>query len=146
MKLNKILKEAQKVQAKLAKIQEELAERTVEASSGGGMVTVVVNGKMELVDIKIEKDIVSKVDLVYCDVAQPDQTEIAAYNSDIFLKSNGKLLLAIKSRSIDVTKAPAEIYRQEAKYLKKRGYEIIDIIDLEPYEKDHAMIYALKRK
>ncbi len=63
MKLNKILKEAQKVQAKLAKIQEELAERTVEASSGGGMVTVVVNGKMELVDIKIEKDIVNPDDI-----------------------------------------------------------------------------------
>lgn len=91
-------------------------------------------------------DIVDKVDLVYCDVAQPDQTEIAAYNSDIFLKQNGKMLLAVKSRSIDVTKSPSEIYKQEAKYLEKRGYNIINIINLEPYEKDHAMIYSIKRK
>jgi len=90
-------------------------------------------------------DIVDKVDLVYCDVAQPDQTEIAAHNSDIFLKKNGILLLAIKSRSIDVTRKPSEIYKQEARYLEKRGYKINEIINLEPYEKDHAMIYAVKR-
>jgi len=92
------------------------------------------------------QDIVETVDLVYCDVAQPDQTEIAAYNCDIFLKKGGKLLLAVKSRSIDVTKDPNVIYRQEANYLRKRGYKVKQIIDLEPYEKDHAMIYALKEK
>ena len=92
------------------------------------------------------QDIVETVDLVYCDVAQPDQTEIAAYNCDIFLKRGGKLLLAVKSRSIDVTKDPNVIYRQEANYLRKRGYKVKQIINLEPYEKDHAMIYALKEK
>ena len=63
MKLNKLLKEMQKVQAKIAEIQEKLSEKTVEASSGGGMVTVVVNGNLEVVEIKIEKDIVNPDDI-----------------------------------------------------------------------------------
>lgn len=92
------------------------------------------------------QEIVEIVDLVYCDVAQPDQTEIAAHNSDIFLKKNGKLLLAVKSRSIDVTKEPKVIYQEEADYLSKRGYRVKQIIDLEPYEKDHCMIFAVKSK
>jgi len=92
------------------------------------------------------QDIVETVDLVYCDVAQPDETEIAAYNCDLFLREGGKLLLAVKSRSIDVTKEPEEIYKDSADYLRKRGYEVRQVIDLEPYEKDHAMIYAIKVK
>jgi fibrillarin-like pre-rRNA processing protein len=94
---------------------------------------------------KLYSDVVDKVDLLYCDIAQPDQTEIAAYNSDIFLKKGGKMLLAVKSRSIDVTREPRDIYMEEAKYLDKRGFNIINVIDLDPYEKDHAMIYAIKK-
>ncbi|MEM1714122.1 MAG: fibrillarin-like rRNA/tRNA 2'-O-methyltransferase, partial [Desulfurococcaceae archaeon] len=46
------------------------------------------------------------------------------------------------ARSIDVTKEPSEIYRREVNTLKERGFEIIDVVHLEPYDKDHAMIYA----
>jgi len=83
------------------------------------------------------------VDTVYCDVAQPDQTKIAADNAEIFLKKGGKLFLAIKARSIDATRPPKEIYSGEAEYLKSRGFKIIKVVDLEPFEKDHAMIYAV---
>jgi len=83
------------------------------------------------------------VQAVYCDVAQPDQTKIAADNAEVFLAKGGKLFLAIKARSIDTTKSPSEIYKQEANYLRKRGFDVKEIIDLEPYEKDHAMIYAV---
>lgn len=58
-----ILKQAQQMQAKMLKLQEELATRTVEASAGGGMVTAVVNGKHELVSLKIEKDVVNADDV-----------------------------------------------------------------------------------
>ncbi len=58
-----ILKQAQQMQAKMLKLQEELAARTVEASAGGGMVTAVVNGKHELVSLKIEKDVVNADDV-----------------------------------------------------------------------------------
>ncbi len=58
-----IIKQAQQMQAKMARLQEELAQRTVEASAGGGMVTAVVNGRNELISIKIEKDVVNPEDV-----------------------------------------------------------------------------------
>lgn len=58
-----IIKQAQQMQAKMARLQEELAQRTVEASSGGGMVTAVVNGRNELISLKIEKDVVNSEDV-----------------------------------------------------------------------------------
>lgn len=59
----KIMKQAQQVQARMMKLQEELAQKTVEASAGGGMVTAVVNGRFEIVSLKIEKDVVSSDDV-----------------------------------------------------------------------------------
>ncbi len=61
--LGDIMKQAQKMQQELLRIQEELATKTVEASSGGGMVTVVVSGRLELMSIKIEKDVVDPTDI-----------------------------------------------------------------------------------
>jgi DNA-binding YbaB/EbfC family protein len=58
-----MLKQAQKIQAQLAKIQEEMAGKTIEASSGGGMVSVVVNGKQEVISIKIEREVVNPEDI-----------------------------------------------------------------------------------
>ena len=58
-----IIKQAQQMQAKMARLQEELAQKTVEASAGGGMVTAVVNGKNELISLKIEKDVVNPDDV-----------------------------------------------------------------------------------
>lgn len=58
-----ILRQAQQMQERLSKLQEELAGRTVEASAGGGMVTVVVNGKQEVVSVRIEKEVVSRDDV-----------------------------------------------------------------------------------
>jgi hypothetical protein len=61
--IRKILKEAQKMQEKMAKIQEELASKEVEATSGGGMVKVQMNGAQELVSIKIDKEVVNPDDI-----------------------------------------------------------------------------------
>ena len=61
--LGKFLKEAQKMQSRINKIQEELALRKIEATSGGGMVKVEVNGMQELVSIKIEKEVVDPEDV-----------------------------------------------------------------------------------
>lgn len=93
------------------------------------------------------RHIVEMVDGIYADIAQPEQASIVADNADFFLKDGGYLLLAIKARSIDVTKEPSEIYKREINTLKERGFEIIDVVHLEPYDKDHAMVYArYKRK
>ncbi len=85
---------------------------------------------------------IEKVDVVYCDVAQPDETEIVIRNCKEFLKPKGYLMLAIKSRSIDVTKPPKEIYKNEIKKLKKSGFKIVDWKTLDPLEKAHAFIIA----
>ena len=58
-----IMKEAQKLQAQMAAMQEEVAKKRVEATAGGGMVTVEANGKQELTAIKIDPEVVSKDDV-----------------------------------------------------------------------------------
>jgi fibrillarin-like pre-rRNA processing protein len=85
-----------------------------------------------------------KVDVIYCDVAQPEQAKLLADNADVLLKKDGWILLAVKAPSIDVTKNPQSIYKQEEKVLKRRGYKIKNIINLEPYDKSHAMILGQK--
>jgi len=87
---------------------------------------------------------VEMVDIVYCDLAQPDEIEIAIRNSNIFLKKNGYLMIAIKARSIDVTKDPKEIFEDSIKKLKNSGFEIKEVIILEPYEEGHAMVISQK--
>ena len=83
----------------------------------------------------------SKVDIVYVDIAQPDQTNIAIENCKMYLKPNGYLFLVIKARSIDVTKDPKYIVNLEVKKLES-GFNIKQVIDLKPYDKDHAMVIA----
>lgn len=61
--LGDMMREAQKMQAQMQKMQEEAKLKTVEATAGGGMVTVVANGGGELVSIKIEKDVVNPDDV-----------------------------------------------------------------------------------
>ena len=60
--LGQIMQQAKKMQERLVKIQEELAEKTIEGQSGGGMVTCVVNGKQELVSLKIADEIWAEKD------------------------------------------------------------------------------------
>ncbi len=61
--LGDIMREAQKLQAEMQRMQAEAKTKTVEASAGGGMVTVVANGGGEIVSIKIEKDVVNPDDV-----------------------------------------------------------------------------------
>ena len=83
----------------------------------------------------------NKMDIVYSDIAQPDQTEIAISNCKLYLKNNGYLFLVIKTRSIDVTQPPKKIIEDELKKLRT-NFQILQQIDLYPYDKDHAMIIA----
>jgi len=83
-----------------------------------------------------------KVDVVYVDIAQPDQTDIAINNCKMYLKSNGYLFLVIKTRSIDVTKDPNKVISNEIKKLESL-FEIKQIINLQPYDKDHAIVIAV---
>lgn len=58
-----LMKQAQKMQDRILKVQEEMAEKTIEASAGGGMVTVIANGRQEIVSIKVEKEVVDPDDV-----------------------------------------------------------------------------------
>ncbi len=88
--------------------------------------------------------ITGKVDDIYCDVAQPEQAKILADNADLLLKPKGWVMFAVKSQSIDVTKTPEAVYQQESRVLRKRGFSIEETVQLEPYDKAHAMIVAHK--
>ncbi len=104
-------------------------------SARGNMVPIHKDARLMGYDIE-------KVDIVYCDIAQPDQTPVAIRNVREYLKPNGYLFLVIKSRSIDVVKSPRAVYEQEADKLKDEGFRTIDSKVLDPFEKDHALILS----
>jgi len=84
------------------------------------------------------------VDVVYMDIAQREQAEIFLKNVEIFLKKGGFCLLAVKARSIDVTKKPGVIFKEVRKKLEEKLI-IVDYKTLEPFEMDHAMFVCKKR-
>lgn len=86
------------------------------------------------------KALVSPVDVVYSDVAQPEQAKILADNADVFLKPDGSAIMAIKSRSVDVTMEPVDVYKQEIEVLRKRHFKLVQTVRLEPYDRDHALV------
>ena len=90
------------------------------------------------------KDNICEVDVVYQDVAQKNQAEIFLKNCDMFLKKGGFALLAVKSRSIDVTKNPKDIYNLVLDQLKTAKLKIIETKEIGPYEKDHLFIVCQK--
>ena len=61
--MSKLMKQAQQLQTKMAQLQEELGEKTIEATSGGGMVKVVANGKQQILSIQVEKEVVDPEDV-----------------------------------------------------------------------------------
>lgn len=85
---------------------------------------------------------IKAVDIVYIDIAQPAQAKILADNADYFIKKGGHVMLVIKAMSIDVTKEPSETFKQEINALKERGFEVLDVVHLEPYDVAHAMVVA----
>ncbi len=60
--MGQLMKQAQQLQSKMAQLQEEVGNRTVEASAGGGMVTVVANGRQEIVSIQIDQEVIDPDD------------------------------------------------------------------------------------
>ncbi|TYR78157.1 YbaB/EbfC family nucleoid-associated protein [Priestia megaterium] len=61
--MQKMMKQMQKMQKDMQKAQEELAEKTIEGTAGGGMVTVIVNGQKEVIDVKIKEEVVDPEDI-----------------------------------------------------------------------------------
>ena len=87
--------------------------------------------------------LVEEVDVIYQDVAQSEQAEILVRNLPL-MKKNGVCMLCIKARSIDVTKDPKAIFKQEIAVLEKDA-EIREVIDIGNFEKDHSFVVGIKR-
>jgi fibrillarin-like pre-rRNA processing protein len=88
--------------------------------------------------------IYGNIKVVYSDVAQPDQTEIAISNCKLYLESQGLLFLVVKASSIDALKSKKEVFQDQVKILESSVFSVLEQIDLEPYDKNHAMIVAMK--
>lgn len=89
------------------------------------------------------RDKITSVDIIYQDIAQRNQIDIFLKNVDAFLKKGGHCIIAVKSRSIDVTKKPKEIFKDVREKLEKH-LKVVDSRNLSPYQKDH-MIYFCKK-
>jgi len=82
----------------------------------------------------------STIDIVYQDVAQPNQARILLENLSTFCSMGGYGMITIKARSIDSTSGTDEVYNKEISELVAGGTEIIDNVNLDPLEKDHRFI------
>ncbi|WP_297436713.1 fibrillarin-like rRNA/tRNA 2'-O-methyltransferase [Thermococcus sp.] len=87
--------------------------------------------------------LVTKVDVIFEDVAQPTQAKILIDNARAYLRSGGYGMISVKSRSIDVTKEPEQVFREVEKELGEY-FEVLERLSLEPYEKDHALFVVRK--
>ncbi|MFH2028371.1 MAG: fibrillarin-like rRNA/tRNA 2'-O-methyltransferase [Nanoarchaeota archaeon] len=90
------------------------------------------------------QDKVSEVDIVYQDISQKNQVEIFLKNTKMYLKKGGYALLAIKARSVDITRHPRLIFNDARQKLEKEMI-IIDSRVLDPFELDHIM-FVCKNK
>ncbi|EPS41270.1 hypothetical protein H072_4809 [Dactylellina haptotyla CBS 200.50] len=84
--------------------------------------------------------LVSMVDVVFADVAQPDQARIVGLNAHLFLKDNGGVVVSIKASCIDSTAAPEAVFAQEVKRLRAERIKPMEQLTLEPFERDHCAV------
>jgi len=89
--------------------------------------------------------LLQEVETVYCDVAQPDEVDIAVMNADAFLRKNGFLVIALKASSVDSTRKASEIFEKEEAKIEETGrYKIEETVDIEPYAMMHELIVSRK--
>lgn len=89
--------------------------------------------------------IVSMVDVIFSDVAQPDQARIIALNAESYLKNGGGFVFSIKANCIDSTAEPAAVFAQQIQELRQNGFKVKEQITLEPFERDHAVVTGVYR-
>ena len=85
------------------------------------------------------------VDVIFADVAQPDQARILGLNAAYFVKNRGHFVISIKASCVDSTKAPELVYASEIEALKEQKFRPVERISLEPYERDHIVVSGMYR-
>lgn len=83
--------------------------------------------------------LVQMVDVIFADVAQPDQARIVALNAHMFLKNEGGLVISIKSSCIDSTAKPEVVFANEVKKLQGEMFKPREQLTLEPYVSRHPL-------
>jgi len=89
--------------------------------------------------------LVPMVDVIFEDVAQPDQARILAVNAHFFLKNGGGFVLSIKANCVDSTVPAEHVFASQVTELRKHQFKPREQITLEPYERDHAVVTGLYR-
>ncbi len=95
--------------------------------------------------VSYANSIFTDIDLIYQDVSQPNQAEIAIANCNYYLKDSGLLILAIKSQSINSITKSEKIYKQEKELLEKAGFEVLESINIHKYASGHLVLIARKK-
>jgi len=85
------------------------------------------------------------VDVIFADVAQPDQARIVGLNAQYFLKTGGHFVISIKANCIDSTQAAEAVFASEIKKLQTMDFTPSEYVTLEPYERDHAVVVGQYR-
>nr|XP_056702393.1 rRNA 2'-O-methyltransferase fibrillarin [Euleptes europaea] len=85
------------------------------------------------------------VDVIFADVAQPDQSRIVALNAHNFLKNGGHFVISIKANCVDSTAAPEAVFASEVKKMQQENMKPQEQLTLEPYERDHAVVVGIYR-
>jgi len=89
--------------------------------------------------------LVGMVDVIFSDVAQPDQARIVALNAQYFLKNEGHFVISIKANCIDSTSQPEAVFAKEVERLRQERFKPRERVTLEPYERDHAVVIGVYR-
>lgn len=89
--------------------------------------------------------LVPMVDVIFADVAQPDQARIVGLNGQYFLKNGGNFVISIKASCIDSTAVPEAVFAREVKKLQEMQMKPKEQVTLEPYERDHAIVCGVFR-
>ncbi|KAH0486119.1 MAG: uncharacterized protein KVP18_004818 [Porospora cf. gigantea A] len=90
--------------------------------------------------------LVDMVDVIFADVAQPDQSRIVALNAQQFLKPDGWFIISIKASCVDSTAQPEAVFAAEIDKLKADKCRPVEQLSLEPYHRDHAVVIGKFRK
>ncbi|CAG7898677.1 mediator of RNA polymerase II transcription subunit 36a isoform X1 [Brassica rapa] len=89
--------------------------------------------------------LVGMVDVIFADVAQPDQARIVALNASFFLKTGGHFVISIKANCIDSTVPAEAVFQSEVKKLQQEQFKPAEQVTLEPFERDHACVVGTYR-
>ncbi|XP_040550989.1 rRNA 2'-O-methyltransferase fibrillarin isoform X2 [Gallus gallus] len=89
--------------------------------------------------------LIGMVDVIFADVAQPDQSRIVALNAHNFLRNGGHFVISIKANCIDSTAAPEAVFAAEVRKMQQENMRPQEQLTLEPYERDHAVVVGVYR-